>query len=243
MRSRTPRIALIALAAVAVIVPATAVQAAPVDPGSARAADPAAAAVDALIASNHAALFKSPHDSLSRVGVNRLGDLQYFSYERTHRGLPVIGGDTVVVANPAGKVLNTAAAQDRVLDVATKPAIGAQAATATAAAQLATIESISPARLVVLAWGEPRLAWEIKLSGAKADGTPSVPSVYVDAITGAIADSVDLVRLGTGNGFYSGNVTINTSGSGTSWSMQDSTRPAIRCGGQTGTTFTGTDDV
>jgi hypothetical protein len=50
------------------------------------------------------------------------------------------------------------------------------------------------------------------------------------------------VREGTGNSFYNGMVNISTSGSGSSFSMADSTRPGIRCGGQNGATFTGTDD-
>jgi Zn-dependent metalloprotease len=245
VRRRTPKIALAVISAVVVGVPTVVVQSASADPGAARVTDAAtvAAAVDAYVASADAALFKSPHDVLARASVNAASGIQYHSYERTHRGVPVIGGDSVVVTGPTGNVLNTYAAQQAVIDVATIPSIGADAAVATAKAQLGTIESVSPARLVVLAWGTPRLAWEVKLSGAKADGTPSVPSVYVDAKTGKVADSVDLVRMGTGNSFYNGTVTIGTSGSGTSWSMQDSTRPGIRCGGQNGTTFTGTDDT
>jgi hypothetical protein len=56
-------------------------------------------------------------------------------------------------------------------------------------------------------------------------------------------DSVDYVREGTGNGYYYGNVTINTSGSGSSYSMTDTTRPGLRCGGQGGTAYTGTDNA
>jgi len=73
--------------------------------------------------------------------------------------------------------------------------------------------------------------------------TASKLHVFVDATTGAVADSYDEVREGTGNSFYVGSVTIATSGSGSSFSMADSTRPGIRCGGQNGATFTGTDNV
>jgi Zn-dependent metalloprotease len=246
VRRRTPKIALAVISAVVVGVPTVSVQSASADPGGARVFDAAAvaAAVDSYVASENAALFKSPHDTMARASITPASGIQYHAYERTHRGLPVIGGDSVVVTGPSGKVLNTYNAQDAVIDVATTtPAIGADAATATAKAQLGSIESVTPARLVVLAWGTPHLAWEVKLSGAKADGTPSVPTIYVDARSGKITESVDAVRMGTGTGFYLGNVTISTSGSGTSWSMQDSTRPNIRCGGQNGTTFTGTDDV
>lgn len=242
MRRRTPiTLALLAAATVGIAlvsVPAGAIPSTP-DP-----ADPAAAAADALVASGNAALHKSPDDRIFRTGVQSGGNgLKYFSYERTYRGLPVVGGDLVVVTSATGAVLNTAVAQDGVIAVGTRPTVSADAASATAKSQLATVETASAPRLVVLAWGNPRLAWEVKLSGAKADGTPSVPIVYVDALTGAVADSVDLVREGSGNGFYNGSVTISTSGSGTSFSMSDPTRPGIRCGGQDGVTYTGSDDV
>ena len=204
----------------------------------------AAANADAFVASTIAALRKSPDDTLYRTGVTVGGNgLQYLSYERTHRGMPVVGGDLVVTADAAGAVRNVSVAQDQVIAIDTSAKVGADAALATARAQLATVELATAPRLVVLAWGSPRLAWEVKVNGAKVDGTPSVLSVYVDAFSGQVADSVDLVRHGTGNGFYYGNVTIGTSGSGSSFSMLDTTRPGIRCGGQDGVTFTGTDDA
>jgi Zn-dependent metalloprotease len=242
VRRRIPIAALaLAVAAIgAVATPGTTATAAPAPAGS----PSAVAAADALVAGNPAALHKSPFDTLTRTRVDAgANGLQYFSYERTYRDLPVIGGDLVVVTDAAGVVRNTAAAQSQVITVDTQAKVDAATALATATKLLATVETAGAPRLVVLAWGTPRLAWEVKLSGAKADGTPSVPSVYIDALTGAVADSVDLVRAGTGNSFYNGTVTINTSGSGTSWSMADTTRSGIRCGGQTGTTFTGTDDV
>ena len=67
--------------------------------------------------------------------------------------------------------------------------------------------------------------------------------MFVDAATGAVVDAYDEVREGTGNGYYNGNVTINTSGSGSSFSMTDTTRPGLRCGGQNGAAYTGTDDA
>jgi Zn-dependent metalloprotease len=203
----------------------------------------AATNADAFVAGNSAALRKSPSDTLSRTGVYAgTNGLQYFAYERAYRGLPVVGGDLVVTTAASGTVLDVSAAQDQVIAVDTTAKVTSAAALATAQAQLATVQLAAAPRLVVLAWNTPRLAWEVKLTGAKADGAPSVLSVYVDAATGQVADSVDLVRDGTGNSFYNGVVTINTSGSGTSFSMQDSTRPGIRCGGQNGATFTGTDD-
>ncbi|MGE5830590.1 MAG: M4 family metallopeptidase [Micromonosporaceae bacterium] len=203
----------------------------------------ALAAADQFVSGpGRSALHVGANDQLVRTGSQLGGQgLQYVSYERTFKGLRVVGGDAVVVTR-GGTVLNTAAAQDRVISVGTAPAISAAAAAGTSAGQLKVVEAASTPELVVLAWGTPRLAWETVVTGASAAG-PSKLHVFVDALTGAVTDSWDEVRLGTGNSFYNGNpVTIQTSGSGTSWSMQDSTRPGIRCGGQNGATFTGTDD-
>jgi len=216
----------------------TAATAAPV--GDTRASITAAA--DSLVAGGASALFKSASDSFVRTGVQAANGLNYVTYDRTHKGYRVVGGDAVIVTDGTGKVLNQYAAQDRVISVGTTARVSAADALATARGTLAAVESASAPELVVLAWGTPRLAWEVKLTGVKANGAPSVPSVYVDALTGKVADSVDLVRDGTGNSFYNGTVSFNTSGSGSSFSMQDSTRPGIRCGGQDGATFTGTDD-
>jgi Zn-dependent metalloprotease len=233
----------VAVTATLAALPATAreIPAAAADPAAARAA--AGAAADAYVAGRPDALMKSANDTMVRTNVHSgANGLQYSAYERTYRGLPVVGGDAVVVTNAAGKVLNTSVAQSAVINVGIAPTVTAAAAQATARGQLATVESATTPRLVVLAWGTPRLAWETVVTGASAT-QPSKLHVFVDALTGAVANSYDEVRAGTGNGFYNGTVTIATSGSGTSWSMADSTRPNIRCGGQNGATFTGTDDV
>jgi Zn-dependent metalloprotease len=231
-------LALVLAAVTTSTVAATAAVAAPTGP----AIGPAAAA-DALVASDSAALFKSPHDVLVRTATHTgTHGLQYFEYERSHRGLPAIGGDLVVVTDSAGTVLNTAVAQQQTISVGTTARVSASTALATARDQVAQVRTASVPRLVVLAWGPARLAWEVELTGTTADGMETVPTVYIDALTGEVAESYDLVRHGTGNGFYNGNVTIDTSGSGSSFSMQDPTRPGIRCGGQNGATFTGSDD-
>jgi Zn-dependent metalloprotease len=211
------------------------------DPGLAAVS---AAAADALVATNFAALKKSPSDTMVRTGVTvGTGGLTYVAYERTYRGLPVVGGDLVVTTGATGAVLDVAVAQSEVIAVDTATKVDADAAVTTARSLLATVETVSGPRLAVLAWGTPRMVWEVKLTGVDPTGAPTAPSVYVDALSGAVADVVDLVRDGTGSGFHNGAVTITTSGSGSSFSMLDTTRPGVRCGGQTGTTFTGTDDV
>src|SRR5688572_8387886 len=52
----------------------------------------------------------------------------YVSYERTYRGLRVVGGDAVVVADSAGKIRDKAAAAGLVRGVAVNPRVSATTA-------------------------------------------------------------------------------------------------------------------
>ncbi|GAA1519898.1 M4 family metallopeptidase [Sphaerisporangium rubeum] len=240
------------VAMIAVVVPATPAAAKP-PPGSqdkvqAAAADPAqraTSAADLAVASGVDNLRVGLSETYKRTGVTAgAGGLYYVTYDRTYKGLPMVGGDAVVVADGSGKVRSTTAASPATrAALSTTPAITAEAATETAKSVLERVDDTAAARLVVLAWGaKPLLAWEAKVAGV-ANGKPSIQHVFVDARTGEIADSYDDVRAGTGTGYYNGTVTISTSGSGSSWSMADSTRSGIRCGGQNGSTYTGTDDA
>ncbi|GAA1633541.1 M4 family metallopeptidase [Catellatospora bangladeshensis] len=211
------------------------------------AADPAvlaAAAADRAANSGYDALAKGPDESfLRRDVVSGSGGFQYVSYERTYRGLPVLGGDAVVVTDAKGAVRDTASALGRgVTLTTTTPKITAARAETVARKQLDKVRQLTPAQLAVHA-GErgDRLAYAVVLEGVKA-GAPSRLHVVVDAHTAAVLDVRDDVRMGTGNGYYNGQVSITTSGSGSSWSMTDNTRPGIRCGGQNGAAYTGTDD-
>ncbi|MFC4118757.1 M28 family peptidase [Nonomuraea zeae] len=212
------------------------------------AADPAslaAAVADKAVSSQLDELSRGPDEAYSRVGVTPgASDMFYVAYERTYKGLPMVGGDAVVVTDAAGHVRDTvAAAGPSPRNLPTKATISAEKATEVARTRLSRVDDTAAPRLVVLAWGErPRLTWEAVVSGI-SEGKPSIQHVFVDARTGKIADSYDLVRAGTGNGYYYGQVTINTSGSGSSYSMTDTTRPGIQCGGQGGSAYTGTDDA
>ncbi|MFF5209266.1 M28 family peptidase [Streptosporangium sp. NPDC000396] len=251
MRRRAVLAAALGLAVVTAVAPSSPAIAKP-PPGSAGydkpPADPSAlvaAAADQAVASGLDDLRKSPDETYRRAAVTAgAGGMYYVAYERTYKGLPVVGGDAVVVTDAAGNVRDTAAATTGITqNVSTSPTVTADAARTKAKTRLSRVDDSADPRLVVLAWGEkPRLAWEALVSGI-ANGKPSKQHVFVDARTGKIADSYDEVRAGTGNGFYYGQVTINTSGSGSSFSMADPTRNGLRCGGQNGATFTGPDDA
>ncbi|MFC4586652.1 M4 family metallopeptidase [Sphaerisporangium corydalis] len=250
MRRKVVLAAAAAMALAGVVVPATAASAKP-PPGSdgkvQSAADPSAravAAADQAVASGLDKLRVSGNETYRRTNVTPgSGGLYYVAYERAYKGLPMVGGDAVVVADASGRVRDSKAAGAAVTqDVATSPTVSAESATETAKTRLSRADDSAAPRLVVLNWGQkPRLAWEALVSGI-LDGKPSKQHVFVDAGTGEVADSYDEVKAGTGNGYYYGTVTINTSGSGSSFSMTDSTRSGLRCGGQGGTAYTGTDD-
>ena len=206
----------------------------------------AASSADTLVgsAATTGLLRRSAGDALQRTGVVQgTRGLQYVTYARTFKGLAVVGGDVVVTTDAAGTVKDTAVAQTAAISVGTTAAITPAKAEAVAKAQLKTVESSTAPVLKVLAWGTPKLAYEAAVEGRTAANKPSNLHIFVDATTGAVLDQVDYVREGTGNGYYYGNVTINTSGSGSSYSMTDTTRPGLKCGGQGGTAYTGTDDA
>src|SRR4051812_27793893 len=202
-----------------------------------------------LVASRPASLHASKDDAyVAHAVISTREGLQYVPYDRTYKGLPVYGGDFVVVTDSTGKVLSTSAAQDKVVNVATTAAqTGAQAAAAARAqAKGKTVDSVSAARKVVLALGTPRLAYETVVA-SHAGATPSKLHVFTDANTGAVAYSYDEVREGTGTGKWNGPnpLAIDTSHpTSTSWTMTDPIRSGISCRNYTGgAVLSGSDDV
>lgn len=172
----------------------------------------------------------------------------YVAYERTHRGLPVIGGDFVVAVDASGKATGATSGQERTIDLdSVEPAISAATARQQARGQVDRGARASTPRLVVFAQGAPRLAWETVVEGTHADGEhaglPTKLHVITDARTGDLVTTWDEVVLGTGTGYYNGNVTIGTSGSGSSFSINDPNRSGQSCANQSGTVYSGTDDV
>ncbi|MGY0237116.1 M28 family peptidase [Longispora urticae] len=235
---------------------------------SAQASDPiglAVAAADRAAASGLDALRKGPNEQFDRRAVYQGGtpgqrDLYYVSYDRTYRGLPVVGGDAVVATDAAGRVLTTVSASESAINVGTNPTVSAERATTTARARLLRTDSSTEPRLVVLSTGQPSpvLAWDVLVAGTAAPGgdqghghagqtRPSRQHVYVDARSGAVAHAVEEIEAGTGTGVWSGsNLPIPTSGSSGAYKMQDPTRGNISCAdysGSTGAIFTDADDV
>ncbi|MEV6707028.1 M4 family metallopeptidase [Micromonospora wenchangensis] len=226
---------------------AAAVQAAPSqptpDPARARAA--AVGAASALVASRPAYLHASADDAFVQRPVIASEGIQYVPYERTYKGLRVVGGDFVLATTATGEVTYASVAQQRSIgNLSTTPKLTAAAAERTARAQLRKVTGVEGTALVVHTLGaRPALAWETTVTGTGADG-PSRLTVDVDAATGAVLDTQEHVVRGTGTGVWNGPVTLNTTQSGSTYSLKDPSITNLSCqDAANNTTFSGPDDV
>ncbi|MFD7814403.1 M4 family metallopeptidase [Streptomyces sp. NPDC059785] len=179
-------------------------------------------------------------------------------YERTYDGLPVLGGDLVVHTPPAaeatGTVSTTFAGKRTIKVASTTPAYAKSAAETKALKAAKALDAQDPtadsARKVIWAGdGTPKLAWETVVGGLQEDGTPSRLHVITDAATGAELYRYQDIKNGTGNTQYSGTVTLNTTLSGSTYQLYDTTRGGHKTyslnngTSGTGTLMTDSDDV
>ncbi|WP_433892829.1 M4 family metallopeptidase [Streptomyces sp. CA-111067] len=177
-------------------------------------------------------------------------------YERTYEGLPVLGGDLVVAQNATGATTGVDKATDATITVASTTAVkSAASATSFAISRAKADGAVSPAavgqprKVVWAAAGTPTLAWEAVVGGLQDDGTPNQLHVITDAGTGAKLFEYQGIETGVGNSEYSGQVTLTTTKSGTTYSLTDGTRGGHKtynlnhATSGTGTLFTDADDT
>ncbi|MFC4472314.1 M4 family metallopeptidase [Streptomyces xiangluensis] len=177
-------------------------------------------------------------------------------YERTYDGLPVLGGDLVIHESKSGKtegVTRATKADIKVTDVtpdiakstAEKQALKA----AKAEGSTKSAADKAPRKVIWAASGKPALAYETVVGGFQHDGTPQELHVITDATTGEKLYEWEAIQTGTGHSQYSGDVTIGTSQSGSTYQLNDPTRGASktynlnRGTSGTGTLFTDADDT
>jgi Zn-dependent metalloprotease len=174
-------------------------------------------------------------------------------FDRTFKGLPVVGGDLVVHTDRAGawKGVNAASTAVRVPSVS--PTVPAQAAANTAAGAVDFSVTTSTPSLAVYAYGPARLVWKTQVDGVGSHHEAAGEVVFVDARSGAVVDhwASVLNETGTGNSLYLGTVSLTTSLSGGQYQMVDGSRGGARTedgnNGSTsstsGTLFTDADNV
>jgi Zn-dependent metalloprotease len=170
-------------------------------------------------------------------------------FDRTYKGLPVYGGDVVVHLAKDGSYRSLTAGSTASGAVSTRPALASsRAAAVSRKAFQGHLEGAStPALAVQMTGGKAVLVWETVVSGTRQDGTPSRLHVLVDATTGKVVRTSDEVSAfaapgqaaaartanaapagvvaprtaGTGRSIYSGQVTLDLTQSGGTWTMQD----------------------
>ncbi|MFD0520828.1 M4 family metallopeptidase [Paractinoplanes durhamensis] len=223
-------------------------------PATAEPIDPAAAVklaatkADALVASKPAVLQASSSDTFQRQAVLSSHGLNYTPYLRFYKGLKVEGGDFVVLTDASGATKYTSVAQSSPIgELSVTPKIADTAAQATAKAQLKTVSGVEGTKLVVVAaeGKAAKLAWQTTVNGTGAEGASRL-TVNVDAQTGAVLGTKEHVTevTGTGSGWINGSVSIDTTLSGSTYSMKSSTQATMQCqDASTNTTFSGTDNV
>ncbi|GLZ41378.1 M20/M25/M40 family metallo-hydrolase [Actinokineospora sp. NBRC 105648] len=199
----------------------------------------AVSAADRAAASGADALAKGPDETYSRDLVTPYtADLYSVSYQRSYRGLPVVGGDATVLADGQGRVQAImAATKSKVAVPSTSARVGKAAAEQTSRGLQAKTDKVESSRLVVKVVNDaPKLAWEHVLVGSSKEGGPSHLNVWVDANTGAVLDKVEDAAHGTVNGEWNGNVNIDTTNSGGTYRLVDPNRPGLQCADYTGGT-------
>ncbi|MCX4743850.1 M4 family metallopeptidase [Streptomyces antibioticus] len=275
--TRRRRATVLALTAVGTLLalgaPAGPVSAAPADPGPATitATPRAGSAPVTLTPSRRTALIKSAQ-SASAATAQLLGlggqeklvvkdviqdadGTTHTRYERTYAGLPVLGGDLVVhLKNNRTTVSKAATARLGVPSLTPKLSAAQAGSRAVAAAKSADVSGTATERaprLVVWAagTGKPALAWETVVEGVQEDGTPSELQVVTDATTGKQILAAEKVHTGSGTGQYSGEVTVGSTLSGSTYQLVDPDRANQRTydlnqgTSGTGTLFTDDNDV
>jgi zinc metalloprotease ZmpA len=191
----------------------------------------------------HAAAGKvSMHDQFTARDVIVDADgSEHVRFDRSYRGLPVIGGD-LVVHSRAGRFESASLTQRNALGLSTRAGRNADEAIVSAGAEFGSNFSGSPhASLAVYARNAtPVLAWQVDFAGSDRGGNPTEMTYIVDANNGKVIDRWSRLQTakpggggttcgttpaaGTGQTLYSGDVAIDTTNCGTSFQMKDQTR-------------------
>jgi Zn-dependent metalloprotease len=167
-------------------------------------------------------------------------------FDRTFKGLPVVGGDFVVHRGKGRTTGLTSGLRIKNVTVSTTtPSVSVAKAIKAARATVDFPVASSERRVVVYAVkGAPRLAYRIALRGRAADGEPQGRDVFVDARSGKVVDSWEAVHseAGSGTGLFVGKVDLEAKSTGAGFELVDDTR-----GGNTtlnaGQPFTDDDNV
>ena len=187
--------------------------------------DPVQRALGQVQANRTAARVSSRDDFRTRDVIVDADGSEHVRFDRTHAGLPVIGGD-LVVHSRNGVFKGMSVGQLWPIEVSTQPEIDAGQATVAAGVAFGSDFDGRPRpALAVYARGKgaARLAWQVRLHNARADMT-----YVVDARSGAILDAWSNLETaaaaGIGRTLYSGDVVLTTNKLASGYELRDPTR-------------------
>jgi len=197
-----------------------------------------------LLQSHGAAVRASANDQfIARDVIVDADGTEHVRFERTYRGLPVIGGDTVVHSR-GGQFKSASQTQGAALNLGTRAKLNAGDAIVAAGAEFGSDFAGSPrASLAVYARGAgaASLAYQVNFQGTDRSGGPVDMTYIVNAQNGKLLDRWSNIETakpggggttcsgttsatGIGQSIYSGDVAISTQNCGTSFQMKDLTR-------------------
>jgi len=179
--------------------------------------DPAVGRALALVKANPALAHASTNDAfVTRDVIADSDGNRHVRFERTYRGLRVIGGD-MVVHTTVGGFAGVSMSLSRPINLSTVPTLSSDEAIVRAGVVFGTgFDGVPIASLVVYARrSDPRLAWEVLYAGTRTDRTPTRMRYYIDANTGATLAHWDTIEtgvpsVGTGRSLESGSVQLGT---------------------------------
>ncbi len=140
---------------------------------------------------------------------------QHVRFNRTYRGMRVLGGDLVVHNEGSGNFRSASLSLNRSINVARNATISAGTAIKVAFnAYGGTTNGVKPELLVYARGDIPTLAYDVRIFGMQPDGTPMEMHVIVDASTSLILEDWNDIKTsalaGTGKTLYSGTVALTT---------------------------------
>ena len=239
-------------------------------------ADPTAAAKEYIQENPNKVLASALDAFVVKDEITASNGESHVRFTRTYDGLPVLGGDLVVHLTASERANGLSITQDKAIKASTTPKVKSDQAADKARGEFAgdkVSKANSPKLVIDARQGTPVLAWQTTIKGVQSDGqTPSRQIVVTDANTGKVRSSTESIltpikvgtarqgtvktakppqgvaATGTGKGIFVGTVSLNTSLSGTTYSLLDTTHGNNRtCDlknhtSGTCTTFAGTDN-
>ncbi len=155
--------------------------------------------------------------------------VQHIRFNRTFRGMRVLGGDLVVHNESSGNFRSASLSLNRAINPARTATISAGTAIKAAFNAYGGSSNGVVPELMVYARGDiPVLAYDVRMFGTLPDGTPMEMHVIVDASTALILEAWNDIHTsalaGTGKSLYSGTVALTTDLVGATLTLRDPSR-------------------